>query len=129
MREMTPAPSIEPSTDVDEPMPDNFEFSDVEIEEPMPKRTRSQSRMKETSLPAAEPAPKQTKVRRGAKKVDADAAAKKPRRRRVITEEPIDLMNTDDEWTIFNFTFISFLSYFLNNYVFRCVIDIWYLNE
>lgn len=102
IREMTPAPStatsIVSNSDLDELMHDVFEFSDVEVEEPMheqTRETRSQSRMKEPSVPPAEP--KLTKVRRGAKKVDAEAV-KKPRRRRVIREEPIEIdNNTDDE--------------------------------
>jgi hypothetical protein len=99
---MTPAPStatsIVSASDLDEPMhdADAFEFSDVEVEEPIQKRTRSNSRMKDSSMPPEGPPQKQTKVRRGAKKVDAEAAAKKPRKRRVIREETIDI-NTDDE--------------------------------
>lgn len=95
-------------------MHDAFEFSDVEIEEPLRKRTRSQSRMKETSVPPAELETKVTKVRRGAKKVDAE---KKPRRRRVIKEETIEL-NTDDEWTNLNFLFFYFIFFLTIFYVF-----------
>lgn len=115
VREMTPAPSIASPilfhSDQDETMRDANEFSDVELElgsdamfeadyeqnvEPIPKRTRSQSKTKETSMPPAEPTRKQTKVKRGTKKVDPDY---EPRlRRRVIHEvhEPIGV-DTDDE--------------------------------
>lgn len=107
IREMTPAPSLEAS-DIEELMHDVYEFSDVEVEEPLRKRTRSHSRMKETSVPPAEPEPKQVKVRRGVKQVEA---AKKPRRRRVIREE-IEI-NTDDEWTNFVLIFIMFFAVWL----------------
>lgn len=97
---MTPAPSSLASiSDPDEQlMHVDFEFSDAdaEVEEPIRKRTRSQSRLREIPSAPTEPAPKVAKVRRGAKKVGAEAAAKKPRRRRVIAEEPAEL-NTDDE--------------------------------
>lgn len=72
----------------------HIEFSDIDVdEEPIPLRTpgrtRSQSRIKETSMPPSEPVEKQKKVRRGAKAVGAE---KQPRRRRRIVEE-----NTDDD--------------------------------
>lgn len=69
----------------------NFEFSDVELEQPIRTRTRSQSRIKEAPVPPPEPVVKQKKVRRGAKKVEGEL--QKPRRRRVIREE----VNTDDD--------------------------------
>lgn len=116
IREMTPAPSIASPilfhSDQDETMCDANEFSDVEFElgsdavfeadseqnvEPIPKRTRSQSKTKEMSTASTvEPTRKQTKVKRGTKKVDPEY---EPRlRRRVIHEvhEPIDV-DTDDE--------------------------------
>jgi hypothetical protein len=90
------SPTIEATMDQDVPMhEENFEFSDVEPEQdPNRKRTRSQSRIKENSVPPPEPVQKQKKVRRGAKAVDG--VSQKPRRRRVIHEEPAEL-NTDDE--------------------------------
>jgi hypothetical protein len=95
IRGVTPAPSIVSPSDIDEPMQtDVYEFSDVEIEEPIRQsRTRSQSRMKETSVPPAEPEKKQPRVRRTSKKPESETAPTKLRRRRAIKEEPI----TDDE--------------------------------
>lgn len=97
VRGVTPAPStvtsIASPSEIDEPMQtDVFEFSDVEIEDPIRKRTRSQSRMKETSVPPAEPVKKQTRVRRTTKKSESENQPTKLRRR-AIKEEPI----TDDE--------------------------------
>lgn len=87
--------------DEDEPMLDAYEFSDVELEvgtkavypvdyqennEPIHKRTRGQSKTKETSVPPAEPSRRQAKVKRATKKNDPDY---EPRlRRRMIHEEP-----------------------------------------
>lgn len=68
-----------------------FEFSDVEIEEPISKSTRSQSRMKENSMPPAEPEEKIIRIRRSSKKPESKQPTKL--RRRAIKEEPI----TDDE--------------------------------
>lgn len=71
----------------------HIDFSDVDVdEEPIRSRTRSQSRVKETSMPPSEPVEKKKKVKRGAKTVGAEKQQPKPRRRRAIAEE-----NTDDE--------------------------------
>lgn len=99
-RQLTAAPVhnvLQP--DIDEQMNEvNLEFSDaeleLEIEEPITRKTRSQSRVKENSMPPAEPILK-TKVKKGAKKIDPDYVGK-TRRRRVI-EEDLDASdyNTD----------------------------------
>lgn len=70
----------------------HIEFSDTDVdEEPIPLRTRSQSRIKETSMPPSEPVESKKKVKRGAKAVGAEKQ-QKPRRRRRIIEE-----NTDED--------------------------------
>lgn len=95
-RGVTPAPSVSSPCELDEPMQTEvYEFSDVEIEEPVRSRTRSQSRMKESSVPPVdlEPEKKNTRVRRTSRKPESKAAPTKVRRRRAIVEEPI----TDDE--------------------------------
>lgn len=98
IRGLTPAPSpvqiIGSPSEIDEPMQTElFEFSDVEIEEPISKSTRSQSRMKDSSMPPAEPEEKITRIRRGSKKPESKNAPSKLRRRAIKEEEPI----TDDE--------------------------------
>jgi len=103
-RQLTPAPEpiLQPSLQdnyIEQANDINFEFSDAEMEldEPIPKRTRSQSRAKENSIPPAEPVLKHAKVKRASKKGDPEYAADKPRRRRRIKEEPEPLEITDDE--------------------------------
>ena len=100
-RQLTPAPVYVPQQDFDEPMNEvNFEFSDIEleVEEQIIVRTRSQSKAKENSEPPAEPFRKQKKVKRAAKKHDPDYKAKPHRRRPLIEEEPEpNEFNTDDE--------------------------------
>lgn len=102
-RQLTPAPEpiLQPSLQdnyIEQANEINFEFSDAEMEldEPIQKRTRSQSRAKENSIPPADPVPKRTKVKRGSKKDDHEYEDK-PRRRRHIKEEPEPLEITDDE--------------------------------
>lgn len=98
VRQYTPAPSgISPtvaSTEPDEAMHEqNFEFSDIEMESELPrKRTRSQSRNKETMPPQSDPVLPPKKGRKAVKK--ADGVTQRPRRRRVIHEEITD----EDEW-------------------------------
>lgn len=100
-RQLTPAPLQILQQNFDEEVNDvNFEFSDVELEleEPIPKRTRSQSKAKENSMPPVEATRKQTKVKRGTKKVDPDYTEKPRRRRPIIHEEPeASDFNTDDD--------------------------------
>jgi len=80
--------------DQDEQMHE-FEFSDPEPDtEPKHVRTRSQSRMKEGSMPPVEPAPKKKKVRRDAIRVKEEML---PRRRRAIQATPIEINTDDDE--------------------------------
>lgn len=103
---MTPAPADILHPNFDEQMNEvNFEFSDIELEleEPVLTRTRSQSRAKENSVPPTRPSTadptRKSKVKRGAKKIDPDYVEKPHRlRRRAINEEPEPaVFSTDDD--------------------------------